>query len=56
MPETRLSRLEVVLAMGLAIDRVQASKAGLDEMLATVHEGVSKLMDARNFYVALCDE
>ena len=56
MPDNRLSRLEVVLAMGLAIDRVQASNAGLDELLATVHEGVSKLMDARNFYVALCDE
>ncbi len=56
MPKERLSRLELVLAMELAIDRVQASHAGLDEMLATVHEGVSKLMDARNFYVALCDD
>ncbi len=56
MSENRLSRLEIVLAMELAIDRVQASHAGLDELLATVHEGVSKLMDARNFYVALCDD
>ncbi|MBP6702754.1 MAG: GAF domain-containing sensor histidine kinase [Vicinamibacteria bacterium] len=52
----RLSRLEVVLAMGLAIDRVQARRGGLDELLVTVHEGISQLMDAQNFYVALCDE
>ena len=36
MPESRLLRLEVILAMGLAIDRVQARHAGLDELLATV--------------------
>lgn len=52
----RLSRLEIVLAMGLAIDRVQARRGGLDELLVTVHEGISQLMDAENFYVALCDE
>lgn len=60
MPDTqlsqRLARLEVVLAMGLAIDRVQTRRGGLDELLVTVHEGISKLMDAENFYVALCDE
>ena len=60
MPETqltqRLARLEVIWAMGLAIDRVQTRRAGLDELLLTVHEGIAKLMDAENFFVALCDE
>lgn len=45
----RLSRLEVVLAMGLAIDRVQARRGGLDELLVTVHQGISQIMDAENF-------
>ncbi len=52
----RLDRLEVIWAMGLAIDRVQARRGGLDELLITVHEGISKLMDAENFLVALCDQ
>ena len=54
--QQRLDRLEVIWAMGLAIDRVQARRGSLDELLVTVHEGICKLMDAENFMVALCDE
>lgn len=52
----RQARLEAVLDLVLALDHVQSESQSIEEMLAVLHKGIARLMDASNFYVALCDE
>ncbi|MFZ6724784.1 GAF domain-containing protein [Undibacterium sp. MH2W] len=54
--ETRLRRLEAVQEVVLEISRMSISSDDLAGFLRSVHQSISRIMYAANFYVAIFDE
>ncbi|MFZ6754928.1 GAF domain-containing sensor histidine kinase [Undibacterium sp. Dicai25W] len=52
----RLKRLEAVQDVVLEISRISASCNDIGDFLQSVHQSISRLMYAANFYVAIYDE
>ncbi|MEO6171997.1 MAG: GAF domain-containing protein, partial [Arenimonas sp.] len=51
----RLARLETVLSVVLDISRRSAASKDMHDFFRSVHVDVGRIMYARNFYIALCD-
>ncbi|MFZ6692415.1 GAF domain-containing sensor histidine kinase [Undibacterium sp. SXout20W] len=54
--ETRLKRLEAVQDVVLEISRISTTCNDISEFLSSVHQTISRIMYAANFFVAIYDE
>ena len=54
--ETRLKRLEAVQEVVLEISRISTSCNDIADFLQSVHQAISRIMYAANFYVAIYDD
>jgi transcriptional regulator with GAF, ATPase, and Fis domain len=53
--KSRLQRLESVLSLVLEIDKAQSENSDIDALMGIIHERLHAIMDATNFFVAICD-